>query len=107
MKVIITTLCLVALNSFAANLFDEITIVDGFETNYSISSKSHDYRINLECQSFFNKFDIYNKDELISERYITRKECEVLETKTRICLKEKKQVCFNDVDIYEAKCNCN
>lgn len=107
MRLITTLLYLVALNTIASNSFDSITKLEGFETNYSLTSKEHNYKINLECQSFFNKFDIYEGKNIVSERYITRKECEVLETKARVCLKEMSQVCFNDDNIYEAKCICN
>lgn len=107
MKLIITLICLTALNVFANSSFDSIVTKDGYETNYTLSSKVHGFKISLECQSFFNKFDLYKDNILVTERYITRKECEVLETKTRVCLKERRQVCFKDEDIYEASCSCN
>lgn len=99
-------LAILALNAMA-NTFDTMTLIDGFATNYELSSKKHDYKINLDCQSFFHKFDTYKGSELLSENYITQQECKVLETKVRVCLKHKKKVCFNGNDSYEAKCECN
>lgn len=107
MKILITILCIASISASASSLFDSIKTIEGYETNYSLSSIKHNHSINLECQSFFNKFDIYKDNKLVSERYITRKECEVLETKAIVCLKEKSQVCFNDENIFEAKCSCN
>jgi hypothetical protein len=98
---------LFAFNALANITVNEVKLIEGFATNYELTSKSHNKKINLDCQSFFHKFDIYNDSQLISERYITESECKVLETKVNVCLKEKQKVCFNEDDIYQSSCKCD
>lgn len=97
---------LLAFNALANTTIDKSTLIEGFAKNYELTSSMHEKKINLDCQSFFHKFDIYEKNILVSEEFITQKECQILETKVDICLKKKKMVCFDNMDIYAASCEC-
>ena len=88
---------------------DRITVMQGFDIRFKLdhSAQSEEYII-LDCQSFFQKFDFYNKqNNLLFENYITINECEFLYQKTISCLKEHKRKCFNSDDIFSQDCECS
>ncbi|MCT4641705.1 MAG: hypothetical protein N4A33_05355 [Bacteriovoracaceae bacterium] len=105
MKILI--LLILSTQIYAKYTFNKIQTVEGFALNFKLSHITSETSARLDCQSFFQKFDIKRKDQIVSENYITISECELLYTKIDTCLKKVKYVCFDTKDLYQTKCSCN
>lgn len=110
-RIFITLLLSMTTNVFAAEYrIDQFELRDGFDFSFILShSKDKQYFINIDCQSFFQKMDFYQrqkgKDMLVKEYFITINECENIMQATDQCLKETGLACFNTDEEYFG-CEC-
>ena len=88
-------------------LFDKMTTVDNLDANFIMdNSNNSDYFANLDCQSFFQKFDFYENDQLITENFLTISECEFIYKETLQCFQDGKSKCFSTESIFKTGCDC-
>lgn len=88
-------------------LFDQIATVEDLDANFIMdNSNNSDYFANLDCQSFFQKLDFYENDQLITENFLNISECEFIYGEILQCFKEGKSKCFSTENIFKQGCDC-
>ncbi|MBD64609.1 MAG: hypothetical protein CME62_05355 [Halobacteriovoraceae bacterium] len=62
----------------------------------------------LDCQSFFQKFDIFDKyHQVTHENFLTISECYKIYENTVNCLEAGHVKCIDSSDIFNNKCSCD
>lgn len=88
--------------------FDHFERLKGFDYMFMLVKEDHDYFGILDCQSYFNKLELYDeKSEIEEDQVIYRYECEYLFRKIDRCLLNKKRVCLDTDDLWLESCECN
>lgn len=88
--------------------YDQMEKVDEFDSIFKIiDTKSDANYTKLDCQSFIQKLDTFDKnDQQVYENYITINECEDLYFKFTRCIKDKGNICIDHDDIFKYECDC-
>lgn len=60
----------------------------------------------LDCQSFFQKMDIKQNQNILHDNVITIQECEFLYKNINFCIKKKTMKCIDSEDIFSEDCHC-
>lgn len=82
--------------------------VNGMDLKFHLydNTQLNDYAF-LDCQSFFHKFDIYNKSEQLEfENYISISECRKIFDITLACLDKDGIKCVDTENIFSQDCHC-
>ena len=105
-------LILLTILSFYANAevinVKKIGIFPGFDVKFKLhDTVKHKSFAVLDCQSFFKKFDIYDKSNQRTEEYIlTERECYQMYKNTVQCLKSSGSKCIDSKSPFDKSCNC-
>lgn len=105
-------LILACFSSFAviasSNIVNQISNYDDFEGVFKITNtKSTNYHYVLDCQSYFNKLDLFDQNnQLQEELFISSGECAYLWENINQCITDKGSKCLNSGDIFNSSCSC-
>ena len=85
----------------------QMTKYPNYEVNFKLTGQDIPYYAQLNCQSFFQKFDVYSKDhKLLNENYISIGECEYIYNNLSQCLATHKTKCIDTADLFNPSCSC-
>ncbi len=106
-------LLLVSISALAASdvvyevKYDSLELIEEFDYNFSLTSSEEPLaRVNLDCQSFFKKYDFYQENQLVVEHYISVNECEALYYNFFLCIQDNGYKCIDASDPYRQECDC-
>ena len=108
-KIILLTTLLIQSYSHAETFqYDSISNFEDFDGIFILSNTHDDSRkIKLDCQSYFQKVDIFDRQNtMLSENYITYGECEYLYKTITECLETENSKCVDSEDIFNSSCKC-
>jgi hypothetical protein len=107
LKVMVVSLILLPAYGFQYN-YNEINKVDQYDALFKITnSSSQSNYTKLDCQSFIQKLDTYDKnDQRVYENFITVNECEDLYFKFTRCIEDNGKLCIDNNNIFKFECDC-
>lgn len=107
-------LCLIlmiSVSSVSARSFiiNSISNLPDYEASFLLTnSKTTDYYLTLDCQSYFNKLDGFDAaGKLITEHFISTGECYYLWENVKNCIQTAGSKCINTEDLFNPDCSCH
>ncbi len=87
---------------------NQMVLMDNFHAKFHLKSTKKDSpSIVLDCQSFINKLDFYDKNQMkTSDNIIGNDECETMYNHVNRCLDSKGIKCFDPMNINIDSCGC-
>lgn len=88
---------------------DTMTVVPDYDANFYLKhSQNQSFYFNLDCQSYFNKIDLYNSaGDLVIENYISTGECYYLWENINECIAKEGGKCLDTEDVFNPSCQCH
>jgi hypothetical protein len=85
----------------------QIETFPDYDINFKLNGKYNLLYGQLDCQSFFKKFDFFDqKDRPLAENYITMSECEYIYTNIEQCIAKNSVKCIDSDNIFNTSCDC-
>jgi hypothetical protein len=79
-----------------------------YDINFKLNGKYNKFYGQLDCQSFFKKFDFFDQtNQVLAENYITMSECEYIYSNIAQCITTTNVKCIDSDNIFNTSCDCD
>lgn len=108
-KLILLTLILSSQAMAISLEVSKMNLEEDFQLKFKLSSDNQkDGHAILDCQSYFQKIDFYDKDDkIVSDNVISIGECEYIHDVIAQCLAANKDKCLDSEDVFNDSCECS
>ncbi|MAZ49537.1 MAG: hypothetical protein CME65_13335 [Halobacteriovoraceae bacterium] len=91
----------------AGIVVNKMELLSGYEIAFKMTNtKDSTKKLHLDCQSYFNKFEVYKNQTLQEDIYLSAGECQQIWEQTTVCLEKVGSKCFNTADLFNPDCSC-